>query len=54
MYEERLEQLSLYSLEFGRMRGEFIETYKSQTEVDRLTAGTIVQVFVSAAQVATF
>lgn len=37
-YEERLSRLELYSLEFRRMRGDLIETYKIVRGLDRVDA----------------
>ena len=35
-YEEKLNQLGLYSLEFRRVRGGLIETYRILTGLDRV------------------
>ena len=37
-YEERLGQLGLYSLEFRRVKGSLIETYKILTGLDRVNS----------------
>ena len=34
-YEERLSRLGLYSLEFRRMRGDLMETYKIMEGIDK-------------------
>ena len=39
MYDQRLRRLGLYSLEFRRMRGDLIETYKIVKGLDRVDAG---------------
>ena len=36
LYEERLRTLDLYSLEFRRMRGDLLETYKILRGPDRV------------------
>ena len=40
-YAERMEQLGLYTLEFRRMRGDLIETYKIIKGLDTLEAGNM-------------
>ena len=40
-YEERLNRLGLYSLEFRRMRKDFIETYKIMKGIDKIEAGKL-------------
>ncbi|XP_062894859.1 uncharacterized protein LOC134341044 [Mobula hypostoma] len=40
-YDERLDRLVLYSLEFRRSRGDLIETYKIPKGLDRLDAGRL-------------
>ena len=37
-YEERMSRLGLYSLEFRRMRGDLMETYKIMKGVDKMEA----------------
>ena len=41
MYEERLTRLGLFLLDFRRMRGDHIETYKILTGLGRIDAGRI-------------
>ena len=40
-YEERLSRLGLYSLEFRRMKGDLIETYKIMMGIDKIEAGKL-------------
>ena len=40
-YAERMERLGLYTLEFRRMRGDLIETYKIVKGLDTLEAGNM-------------
>ena len=40
-YAERMEQLGLYTLEFRRMRGDLLETFKIVKGLDTLEAGNM-------------
>ena len=40
-YEDRLSRQGLYSLEFRRIRGDLIETYKVMKRIDKIEAGKL-------------